>query len=314
MATALWTKMFSGSTAGYINSSGNKAYAEKEIAFSGDFVPSNATITLATFDICFSVNSPASYTDYIYWLKASDGTYFISSTVTKSNQTVWNNHGYYDGTNGIQTTFTSNLSWFLGKSGGTLVCKAGNKGDGTSYYRGVRLMLDYYVRCSDPKNVVATGGLKKLEATWTLGVSGTSDTVSHMVCYNTSKTWNSATATSTSSTSASWTINTAGTYYVGIQVTGSSSGAHDIVWSNAAQVTTFSPTLVTKGQLIRATDYNQIRNVYSSLTAMTAGTSKIDDANIAAIRNNHNSNVVAATAGGVVTADYFNNNVLGRIT
>ena len=314
MATALWTKMFSGSTAGYINNSGNKVYSEKTIGFSGDLVPSNATVTLATFDICFSVNDPASYTNYIYWLKANDGTSFISSTVTKDNQTVWNNHDYYNGKNGIQTTFTSNLSWFLGKSSGTLICKAGNKGKGTSYYRGVRLALDYYVRCSDPKNVIATGGLKTLSATWTLGVSGIDDTASHKVCYNTSQTWNSATAISTSSTSASWTINTAGTYYVGIQVTGSSSGAHNIVWSNAAQVTTFSPTLVIQGEFIRATDYNQIRNVYSNLTAMIADTSKIDDENITVIRDNYNSNVVAATFGNSVTADYFNNNVLGRIT
>ena len=46
---------------------------------------------------------------------------------------------------------------------------------------------------------------------------------------------------------------------------------------------------------------------------MTAGSSKVDDANITAVRN-YTTNVVAATAGGTVTADYFNNSVLNRIT
>lgn len=95
----------------------------------------------------------------------------------------------------------------------------------------------YYYRCGDPSNVVAQGGLRSLSATWSLGASNTGDTISHQVCYNTSQTWNDSTTSNTSSTSASWTITTPGTYYVGVRAIGSDSGTHSPVWSNAAEVT-----------------------------------------------------------------------------
>ena len=98
-----------------------------------------------------------------------------------------------------------------------------------------------------------------------------------------------------------------------MRVKGSESGTHSIIWSNAATVYNFSPTYVVKGNLIKATDYNQIRDRHSGLTAMTAGSSVVDDANITAVKN-YSSSVVAATAGGTVTADYFNNSVLAKIT
>ena len=62
-----------------------------------------------------------------------------------------------------------------------------------------------------------------------------------------------------------------------------------------------------------ASDYNQIRTAYSALTAMTAGSSKIDDDNIAAVKN-YSSSVSNATVGAKVTAEFFNNSVLKKIT
>ena len=76
--------------------------------------------------------------------------------------------------------------------------------------------------------------------------------------------------------------------------------------------TTFTPNLVTRGQLIQESDYNQIRNAYSALGAVSEG-SLITKASIDSVRA-YNGNVGSATQGAVITADYFNNNVLNKIS
>lgn len=76
--------------------------------------------------------------------------------------------------------------------------------------------------------------------------------------------------------------------------------------------TTFVPTPVVQGNLIQDTDYNQIRTAYANLTAVSEG-NKILKTDIDAIRT-YNTNVVAATQNAVITAEYFNNNVLNKIS
>lgn len=312
--TATWQKLVGG----------NKGTKGIDVSVSGGYVPSDAVIKKVTFSVGLSVNSPAGgYTQLYYISDSSKSTVFYGSSTSdtsssskyysRQSTSVFSNHGYYEGNNGIQRDWEQNLDWVKGKSGGTIRFRVNNSGSGTSYVRGTRLVISYYVRCTDPYNVSANGGFQSLSASWVLGASGAGDTATNEVCYNTSKTWNSSTASTVTTTSKSWTITTPGTYYVGVRVKGSETGTHSVVWSNAATVYNFSPTYVVKGNLIKATDYNQIRNRHSGLTAMTAGSSIVDDANITAVRN-YSSGVVSATVGGTVTADYFNNNVLKKIT
>ena len=304
---------------------GSGASSGLDIYMYGSTIPSNAVFTQVT---CAQAISSSTYSsskqNCLYYLLRSDGSAIFSgspiatSSMGSESGSPTSANNFHSHCTVYYTMYNSSAqsgyNYLRGYSGAWFTVKINNNnGSSKSYWRAGKLTFTYYIRCGDPSNVVATGGQRQLSATWTRGANGTDDTANHWVCYNTSKTWNTNTQTSTSGSSASWTINTAGTYYVGVKVIGSASGEHSVVWSNAAQVTTFSPTLVTKGQLIKATDYNQIRNVYSGLTAMTAGSSKVDDANITAVRN-YTTNVVAATAGGTVTADYFNNSVLNRIT
>lgn len=316
MATIQWLNGSSGN--------GSRGTSGLNVTLSGNQIPSNAVVTQIQFSIGLSVASPAGGYTRLYYVATTDRSKFFigNSSYTDSSSASnyykrqatsdFSNHGYYDGDNGLRCNFEANLDHFNGKSSDTIRLRANNSGSGTSYVRGVDLVFTYYVPCGNASNVTATGGLKSLSATWTKGADGTSDTPTYEVCYNTSKSWNTNTASTNSGTSALWTITTAGTYYVGVRVTGASSGVHDPVWSSGVYVSTFTPTLVTAGQPIKATDYNQIQTVYA-VTAMTANSSSIDDANITAVRN-YNTNVVAATAGGTVTADYFNNSVLKKIT
>lgn len=315
MATsATWEKLVGGSK-------GTKGI---NVDVSGGYVPSNAIIKKVTFSVGLSVNSPAGGYTQLYYISTTDkSTVFYGSSTSdtsssknyysRQSTSVFNNHGYYEGNNGIQRDWEKNLDWVKGKSGGSIRFRVNNSGSGTSYVRGTRLVISYYVRCSDPYNVSASGGFQSLTGSWVLGASGDGDSATNEVCYNTSKTWNDGTTSTVTSTSKSWTITTPGTYYVGVRVKGSESGTHGVIWSNAATVYNFSPTYVVRGNLIRATDYNQIRNRHSGLTAMTAGSSIVDDANITAVKN-YSSGVVSATVGGVVTADYFNNSVLAKVT
>ena len=89
-------------------------------------------------------------------------------------------------------------------------------------------------------------------------------------------------------------------------------GSGVIAVSLAITYTAFTPNLVTRGQLIQESDYNQIRNAYSALGAVSEG-SLITKANIDSVRA-YNANVGSATQGAVITADYFNNNVLNKIS
>lgn len=312
--TATWQKLVGG----------HKGTKGIDVSVSGGYVPSDAVIKKVTFSVGLSVDPKAgSYTQLYYISTPDKGTVFYGSSTSDSSSSskyysrqktsVFNNHSYYEGNNGIQRDWEQNLNWVKGKSGGKIRFRVNNSGAGASYVRGTRLVISYYVRCTDPYNVSANGGFQSLSASWVLGASGAGDTATNEVCYNTSKTWNSATASTVTTTSKSWTITTPGTYYVGVRVTGSETGTHSVVWSNAATVYSFSATYVVKGNLIKATDYNQIRNRHSGLTAMTAGSSIVDDANITAVRN-YSSGVVSATVGGTVTADYFNNSVLAKIT
>lgn len=74
--------------------------------------------------------------------------------------------------------------------------------------------------------------------------------------------------------------------------------------------TTFQPTLVVKGDPIKIADYNQMQAAYSSL-AVTQGSTitKAQIDSVAAL----DGDVVTATQGAVITADYFNTNVLNKI-
>ena len=283
-------------------------------------VPANAVIQSAKYNISCSINNPASGKNKFYFLKTQDGTatFFNGNPYQQTtNQSTWSSgSGYYKGTNGGEVSFSGGWSYFPGKSSLAVISKVANQtsaSDNKAYYRGQQVIVQFYTPCSNPTNVTATGSLKKLTGSWTFGTAGIDDSVvRHEICYNTSQTWNDATTSTVTSSPKEWTITSANTYYVGVRVVGSLSGTHSPVWSSGVYVSTFTPTLVTAGQPIKATDYNQIQTVYS-VTAMTAGSSIIDDANITAVRNN-NSNVVAATVGAQVTADYFNNSVLKKIT
>lgn len=316
MATIQWLNGSSGN--------GSRGTSGLNVTLSGDTVPSNAVVTKIQFSVGLSVEKPAGGYTRLYYVATTDRSKFFigNSSYTDSSSasnyyvreatSEFSNHGYYEGDNGIRYNFEGNLSHFNGKNSDTIRIRVNNNGSGTSYVRGVDLVFTYYVPCGNASGVTATGGFKSLSATWTKGSTGTSDTPTYEVCYNTSKSWNTNTASTNSGTSASWTITTAGTYYVGVRVTGASSGVHDPVWSSGVYVSTFTPALVTQGQPIKASDYNQVRTVYS-VTAMTANSSKIDDANITAIRN-YNTNVATTSAGTVVTASYFNDSVLKKIT
>lgn len=335
MATATWTNKWpdgngwNGTTAQKEQACYGHGAAGKggrDILLKGDTVPSNAVLTKGNFSVCLSVNPTAGGTTRLYFLSDTGlSTFFIgSSTYVNSAATsyyagastsTFSDHGYYSSSakNGIAREFTSNLDWFKGKSQATLQLRVNNSGTGTSYVRGTKIVFTYYIRCGDASNVTAQGGFKSLSATWTKGSSGTDDAPTYEICYNNSKSWNADTASTVTGTSKSWTINTAGTYYVGVRVTGAASGVHTIQWSSGVKVTTFEPDLVTQGNKILASDYNQIRTAYSALTAMTAGSSKIDDDNIAAVKN-YSSSVSNATVGAKVTAEFFNNSVLKKIT
>lgn len=315
MATIQWLNGSSGN--------GSRGTSGLNVTLSGDQIPSNAVVTNVQFSIGLSVASPAgSYTRLYYVATTDRSTFFIgnsSYTDTSSSSNYYkrekvsefNNHGYYNGNNGLRCNFEQNLNYFNGQSSGTIRLRANNNGSGTSYVRGVDLVFTYYAPCGNASNVVAAGGLKSLSATWTRGASGVDDTPTYEVCYNTSQTWNDSTASVNSGTSASWTITTAGTYYVGVRAIGASSGAHSPVWSSGVYVSAFVPTLVTAGNKIVPDNYNQIRVAYSGLGAVSSG-SIITKAQIDAIRA-YNTNVVATSAGTKITADYFNNNVLNKI-
>lgn len=283
-------------------------------------VPANAVIQSAKYNISCSINSPASSKNKFYFLKTQDGTatFFNGNPYQQTtNQSTWSSgSGYYKGTNGGEVSFTGGWSYFPGKSSLAVISKVAHQtsaSDNKAYYRGQQVIVQFYTPCSNPTNVQASGSLKKLTGSWTFGAAGIDDSVvRHEICYNTSQTWNDATTSTVSSSPKEWTITSANTYYVGVRVVGSISGTHSPVWSSGVYVSTFTPTLVTKGNKILASDYNQIRTVYS-VTAMTAGSSVIDDANITAVKN-HSSGVSSATVGAIVTADFFNNNVLKKIT
>lgn len=299
---------------------GSNASGGLEIYMGGTTLPSNATLTSVS---CSQAISSSTYStsskNQLYYLKRSDNstTIFSGSPIATSSMgsesgSPTSARAFHSHCTVTYTGSTANYNYLRGTNGACFYVKMqNNKSGSTSYWRAGKLVFNYYIRCGDASNVVASGGLKSLSATWTRGANGTDDTPTYEVCYSTSKSWNTNTASTNSGTSASWTITTAGTYYVGVRVTGASSGVHDPVWSGGVYVSTFIPTLVIQGQSIKASDYNQIRTVYS-VTAMTANSSVIDDANIAAIRN-YNTNVVATSAGTVVTASYFNDNVLNKI-
>lgn len=192
----------------------------RNFTISGTSIPSNAKISNIKLTACLSVQSPAGAKTNLYFLKASDGTVFINGNPAKTqNTSVWNNHDYYTGNDGVEYDFTTNSNWFLGKTSADLLIRVTNSGSGTSYLRGVQLIFTY---------------------------------------------------------------------------------------------TDFEPSLVKKGDKILASDYNQIRAALSSLTAMTAGSSKVGKTNIDSIIA-LDSDVIAPTVGTKITADYFNNSVLKKI-
>lgn len=220
-------------------------------------LPSNAVFTQVA---CYQAISSSSYStsrqNQLYFLKRGDGTVIFSgspiatSSMGSSSGSPSSANNFHSHCTVVYTMYNSSAqsayNYLRGSSGAYFWVQIyNNKSGSSSYWRAGKLVFTYYIRCGDPKNVVATGGQRSLSATWTRGANGTDDTANHYVCYNTSKTWNANTASATSGSSASWVINTPGTYYVGVKVIGSSSGEHSVVWSNAASVTTNSaPTIV----------------------------------------------------------------------
>lgn len=224
MAKTIWQVNMGGTEA----SVDGKTFRDKTISgFTGDPLPASARFSRIAFTICLSVGSPAGSTSRIYYVSALnwDGSTIVfadGNPAITSTQSVWNNHGYWDGKNGVGGYLTSNLQWFAGRSPDNTVIytKAGNVGKTGSiaYIRGVQLIFEYE---------------------------------------------------------------------------------------------TFTPTLVQAGQPILTSDYNQIRNMYSSLGAVSAG-GLIDDANITAIRS-YDTDVVVPGVGTLVSAANFNANVLNKI-
>lgn len=237
---------------------GHGASSGLDIYMYGSTLPSNAVLTQVT---CAQAISSSTYStskqNCLYYLLRSDGSAIFSgspiatSSMGSESGSPSSAYAFHSHCTVYYTMYNSSAqsgyNYLRGYSGAWFTVKINNNnGNAKSYWRAGKLTFTYYIRCGDPTNVKATGGQRQLSATWTRGANGTDDTANHYVCYNTSKTWNSNTASFTSGSSASWTnITTPGTYYVGVKVIGSSSGEHSVVWSNGVQVTSnTAPTIV----------------------------------------------------------------------
>lgn len=242
-----------------------------EICMEGTQLPYNAVFTQVA---CYQAISSSSYSTskqiQLYFLKRADGSTVIfngspaaTSQMGSSSGSPSSANNFHSHCTAVYTMYNSSAqnayNYLRGSSGANFFVQIyNNKSGSDSYWRAGKLEFIYYIRCGDPSNVVAVGGQRSLSATWTRGSNGTDDVANHYVCYNTSKTWNSSTAAYTSGTSAAWTINTPGTYYVGVRVTGSSSGDHSIVWSQGVQVTANSAP-----SLVSAIKYPAASNTYT---------------------------------------------------
>lgn len=249
MAQINWTGNGNGSIANIA--------AGRAITLSGGTVPSNATITSVTCRYGYSQSQWGSnYAWVAKWMAndslslffygAQDNTNRFTETMTGSgsgdvlNQEAPTGHG-------VTATLSSNLTEFKGKSSYAFKFRGGSTSPssyGNALLRYTVLHINYYIACSDPSGITASGGQKQITLTsFTAATNGTSDSVSsYEICYASSKSWNSSTAvartTSQTSTAYTWSnITTAGTYYVGVRVQGSSSGWHSPVWSSALTVT-----------------------------------------------------------------------------
>lgn len=238
---------------------GRGASSGLDIWMGGTKLPSAAVFTRVD---CYQAVSSQKYSStkqiQLYYLKRSDGTVIFSGSPAATSP-MGSESGSPSSANAFHSNCTavytmtgssaqSGYNYLRGYTGAGFIVKINNNTTGNnsaSFWRAGKLVFTYYIRCGDPTNVKATGGQRQLSATWTRGANGTDDTANHYVCYNTSKTWNSNTASFTSGSSASWSITTPGTYYVGVKVIGSSSGEHSVVWSTGVQVTSnTAPSIV----------------------------------------------------------------------
>lgn len=146
MATITWTG----------NGNGSRGTQGLDVTLSGTQIPSGAKISSITFTVGLSVNSPAGSYTQLYYLRTADSSYYFigdssyeygegSSYYAREKTTVFSNHGYYDGTNGISISLAKNLSYFVGKSSANLNVRVNNSGSGTSYVRRLQLIFTYTV-------------------------------------------------------------------------------------------------------------------------------------------------------------------------
>ena len=249
MAQINWTGNGNGHTA--------NVSAGLSLTLSGSTVPSNATITSVTCRYGYSQSKWGSNYSWVakwmansnlskFFYGAQDNTNRFSETMTGSNSGDVLSQEAPTG-HGVTATLSSNLTEFKGKSSYTFKFRGGSTSPssyGSALLRYTVLHINYYVACGNPSGITASGGQKKITLTsFTAATNGTSDSVSsYEICYASSKSWNSNTAvartTSQTSTAYTWSnITTAGTYYIGVRVKGSSSGWHSPVWSSALTVT-----------------------------------------------------------------------------
>lgn len=143
MATLTW----------YGDGGGSRGTKGLDVYIGGTQIPSTATISSIKFTVCISVDKPAGTYAQLYYLRTTDYMYFIGgssqeygeggSYVKRNACDDFSNHGYYDGDDGVEYSFTTNMSYFVGKSGAWLNVRVNNSGSGTSYVRGLTLTFTY---------------------------------------------------------------------------------------------------------------------------------------------------------------------------
>lgn len=274
-------------------------------------VPSGATVTSVVGRYGFSQQqyNSTSETWQVYFTKQDSTVFFNGSPYAEENITdtasgsvsttgTWAPAGH-----GVSATFSDNLQWFVGKNAAytfKVYAKSTTTGTGsTALLRSTVFRINYYIACTNPSNVSGSSPTyKQLTGTWTKGANGTDDTCTTQICYNTSKTWNSSTASTTTGTSKTWTGLSAGTYYVGVRSVGSASGNHTAVWSGAITVEAMAKPTVSSGEIIYKDKMDLLKAYIEKGTAVTQE-SVIEDT----IGNSYRAN--SASEGDVIYATWF---------
>lgn len=268
MATITWTG----------SGSGSRGTQGLDVTLSGTQIPSGATISAITFTVGLSVNSPAGAYTQLYYLRTADSSYYFigdssyeygqgSSYYAREKSTVFNNHGYYDGTNGISIALTKNLSYFVGKSSASLNVRVNNSGSGTSYVRGLQLIFTYTVNTAPTAPTIVYPA------------------VASATTYNTKPWFRFKSGSDTESTSITtyWRVDN-GTWQ---SYSGSEATNTDKQWTTALSTGSHTVYAYSSDGSLTSSTVSRAFTVASPISAVTAG-SKIDDATIDSLQTQIN--------------------------